>query len=235
MGTIVIIIILLVLLSFALKLTFLRTWIQVIICCLAAIFIGLSTECATEQSKTLIDHWLSSQQVMFNIAALLTVDAAIQFVFCVLKAKQLVKSNLSIRTNIVLHIVGTLPNLMLIPVLFALHVKAIFLYPGANFYVISSIMAIILIIGPPTITHFLSYIIDNSDTRLELMFLVNGMIAALGIIATVNGATAAIGTNSVNWMSLAAVVGLILVGSAIGYTSNHYLTHRRFHNTNAIH
>ena len=69
-------------------------------------------------------------------------------------------------------------------------------------------------------------LLPEEDMRLELLALINMLIAILGVIATVNGRTAAVGTNSVEWAALAAVFGLLAIGAAAGLIIYRYSTNK---------
>ncbi len=55
----------------------------------------------------------------------------------------------------------------------------------------------------------LCWLVPEKEIRLELLFMVNMLIAALGVVATVNGRTAAAGTNQVEWGALGGVAAII--------------------------
>ena len=68
----------------------------------------------------------------------------------------------------------------------------------------------------PVLFSLLVEIIFTKDSRLELIFLVNLLTAALGVIATVNGRTATAGTAQVDWTALCGVLALIIAGAVAG-------------------
>ena len=60
------------------------------------------------------------------------------------------------------------------------------------------------------VSYGLGLLIPEKEIRLELLFMINLLIAALGIVATVNGRTAATGTNHVEWTALAGVFAILI-------------------------
>ena len=62
--------------------------------------------------------------------------------------------------------------------------------------------------------------------RLELMFLVNGLIAILGVISTVNGRTAVNGTTEIEWDALAGVLAIAAAGAIVGVFVNKRVTNK---------
>lgn len=88
-------------------------------------------------------------------------------------------------------------------------------------------MGAALFLAVPLTAYFVKWLLPEPDIRLELMFMINLLIAALGIVATVNGRTAAVGTNDVDWYALSAVFGLLAVGCAAGIVLNRFIIKRK--------
>ena len=63
----------------------------------------------------------------------------------------------------------------------------------------------------------LEYLLPEQELRLELLFLLNVLIAILGVIATVNGRTAVASVGNVDLNSLLAVIALFLFFALIGF------------------
>ena len=226
METVVMIIMLMVSFSFLLKLTYHRLPGLLIMSLIPFIFLGLMHEYAAMQSKTQIAQWLEQPALMLDTSVLLTVDVAFQIAFCILMGKKIC-GKLSRRESILLNVTLWFPGLLIFPVLFSLLVEAVFALPGTDFAAIGwgcGIAAFILI---PALAFGIRYLLPESDLRLELMFLVNLITAALGIVATVNGRTAAVGTDSVGWQALTAILALLIIGAVAGLFLNRILTARK--------
>lgn len=211
METIVIIIMLLVGFSFLLKLTWHGWSGRIAIALLAAIFIMAMTDFATGQSKTQISDWLSMPSLMLDISVWLTVDVAFQICFCILAA-----GRPQGKMRIVYLFTLWFPGLLIFPVLFAFLTEAIFSMPGTDFTLIGRVLAGVVLLGVPVLAYCVRLLLPEKEIRLELMFMVNLLIAALGIVATVNGRTAAAGTNCIEWMALGGVLVLLVAGTISG-------------------
>lgn len=226
METVVMIIMLLVGVSFVLKLTC-HGWAGIaVLSVLSAAFVGFTTGFASEQSKTQIADWLCRPELMLDTSVLLTVDVLIQIFFCVLMARKLA-GTLGRKGNIALQAALWFPGLLIFPVLFSLLVEVVFALPGVDFSVIGWGTAACLLIVVPLASIGLKWLLPEVELRIELMFLINLLIAALGVVATVNGRTAATGTSSVEWGALAAVFGLLVAGSVAGIYYDRIITKKQ--------
>lgn len=212
--------------SFVLKLTCHGWPGRIVNGLVAAIFILSTYGAAASQSKTRIAEWLNQPELMLDTSVWLTVDVAFQICFCVLAAKSLYVS-LTRTERVLLHLTLWVPGLLIFPTLFSLLTELIFTLTGVDFTSIALGLAIVLLAGVPALAALVKYLIPEVDIRLEMMFMVNLIIAALGIVATVNGRTAAAGTSEVEWTVMAAVALLLVLGAAAGIVINRYLNNKR--------
>lgn len=226
MQVVVFIILLMVGFIFLVKLTYHGLVGKIALCALGALFVVFSTDIAASQSKTQIDTWLSSPDLMLDAAVLLTIDVAAQLAFCFLMARQLEKP-LPRWSRVLLVALLWFPGLMIFPALMALLTELIFSMTGADFATIGyGLAGALLILGPLAAIGF-KWLLPEDDIRLELIFLASLLTAALGVAATVNGRTAAIGTNSVEWGALGTILLLLILGTAAGIMLNIHLTNKK--------
>ena len=75
-------------------------------------------------------------------------------------------------------------------------------------------------------SRLIKYLLPEKDIRLEILFLVNILIAMMGVIATVNGRTAVRGVSDINWDALLGVFTITLFGGLIGFLINKYSLNR---------
>lgn len=227
METVALTIMLLVMLSFIVKLSYHRSVGIVLLALLASVALPLLTEYAAGQSRTQIADWLASPGLMLDMAVLLTADVALQLAFCVLQARRLAGEHMGRAARGALLLCKWIPGLLLYPVLLAMLVELIFALPGVAFGHISAYAAagaFLLFAGG---AWGMRLLLPEADTRLELLFLTNAIIAVLGVIATVNGRTAAAGTNSIDFAALAAVVAILAAGLVAGLLADRYLTDKK--------
>ncbi|MCM1290537.1 MAG: hypothetical protein NC201_06320 [Prevotella sp.] len=216
MEIVAIIIMILVGFSFMLKLTYLPTYGRVVICVVCALFVGMNWNTATEQSKTQIADWLQNPELMLDVAILLTIDVCLQITFCIMESGYIFGENLPKAASLIRKITLWIPGILLFIALYALLVEVVFLFPGADFKLIAWTLAFAFFAVGTISPGIIKWGLPEKDLRLEIIFMINAMIALLGIVATVNGRTAVTGTNTVEWQPLLSVIILLMVGSFAG-------------------
>ncbi len=225
METVVMTIMALVIFSFVLKMSG-QGWIaRFITCAVTALFTVLTCEAAA-QSKTQIADWLSQPELMLDMSVWLTIDVAFQTGYCILAAKSLA-GPLGRRGSMALAVCRYVPGLLVFPVLFAILTQLIFSLPGVDFAATAWSLGACLLIAAPLAAAGLRWLVPEKEIRLELLFMVNMLIAALGVVATVNGRTAAAGTNQVEWGALGGVAAILLAGTAAGLAYNRFQTKKQ--------
>lgn len=227
METLVMVIMLLVVAAFVIKLTYHGPIGLGVTCAVGALFVFMTWEYATLQSKTQIADWLADTKLMLDVAVLLTVDVAVQMVMCVLMAKKVAGNRLSRKAEVLLELTLWFPGILIFPVIFAMLVKMMFSFTGMDFSLIGWSCAAIVVIGLPLAVYAMKWLLREDDDRLELMFLINGLIAVLGIIATVNGRTASSGTNNVDIGALGGICAILALGAVCGIIINRIDTKRQ--------
>lgn len=219
METVVIIIMILVSLGFVLKLTFVGMKGRCLIAILVATFVIGSVDFAITQSKTQISDWLSQPELMLDVAVLITIDVAFQVLFCTLTAIRYC-GRLSFYNKCLYNAIRYIPGILIFPVLFIFLTETIFSTSGVSFSTVGWGVAALILLLVPLLSYGFNKVIPEYDIRLELLFMLNLLIAALGVIATVNGRASADGTNSVSWYALLAFLGLTAVAVSLGLIIN---------------
>lgn len=217
MELVVIIVVFLVIFSVLLKMTYLPQFLRVPICMVLAFFVGENWEYAASQSKTRIDDWLQNPDLMLDMAVLLTIDVLMQISFCIMEAKRFSGEPLSKTEIVVRYVTMCIPGILIFPTLLAVLVESIFAFPGVDFITIAWSLAAIIIITGSLAPLLIKWLLPEPDLRLELIFMVNVLIAILGVVATVNGRTAAAGNNSIEWQPLIGIILILLAGFVSGY------------------
>lgn len=212
METAIIFIMLAVCVSFTLKLTFMRLLPCVIEAGIVAAATILCTDFAAEQSKTQIQEWIATPELMLDVAVLLTVDVALQIAFCMSSAT----GGESLKERILRGILLYVPGVLIFPVMFSCLVELIFEFSGTDFFTVSYSLGAAIFIGFPALAAGMKCLMPEKPVRLELIFYTNCIIAMLGVITTVNGRTAATGSNEINFPALAAIAVLCVAGALAG-------------------
>lgn len=219
METVVFVLMILVCFSFMLKQTYRKNRSVAVIAVVCALFTGLMWPYAIEQSKTQIADWLADTALMLDTAVLLTLEVILQMTFCMLAAHVQTSGPLRKRTLWMYRALRWFPGILIFPVLFSALVALIFAFPGVSFSLLSWSMAAGILILIPAGTWLLRRVMPEKDVRLELLFLVNALIAVLGVVATVNGRTAVAGISGADWSALAALVVIIVLGALAGFVA----------------
>lgn len=217
METVVKLAMVLVSLSFVLKLTGYKLRQLLLMALLCALFVGFSWQFAAEQSKTAIASWLSDRELMQDIAVLMTLDVALQMAYCLMAVNLMNSGPLKRRTILMYKLLRLFPGIMVFLVLFSLLVSCVFAFPGVSFPLISWCMAAAVLVLLPLAVLGVRKLLPEKEIRLELLFLSNALTAALGVIATVNGTTASESVDSVDYPATIAVIGIVLLGAALGF------------------
>lgn len=217
METVVKLAMVLVSLSFVLKLTGYKLRQLLLMALLCALFVGFSWQFAAEQSKTAIASWLSDRELMQDIAVLMTLDVALQMAYCLMAVNLMNSGPLKRRTILVYKLLRLFPGIMVFLVLFSLLVSCVFAFPGVSFSLISWCMAAAVLVLLPLAVLGVRKLLPEKEIRLELLFLSNALTAALGVIATVNGTTASESVDSVDYPATVAVIGIVLLCAALGF------------------
>lgn len=226
MEIVTVIIMLLVVTGFVLRLSYHKAAGMAAVSLVPAAFAALSYEAASGQSKTQIADWLMQPELMLDMAVVLTVDVALQICFCVLMADK-IAGRMGRWQKLALGAVYWFPGLLIFPTLFALVVELIFAMPGADFEVVGLCTGGGFLLAMPAAALGVKWLLPEKDLRLELLFMVSLLTAALGVVATVNGRTAAEGTNSPEYAALGAVAALVAAGVAAGYLINKRITNKK--------
>ena len=217
METVVVVLMILVCFNFMLKQTYRKWWSVAVIAVVCALFVGLIWPYAIEQSKTQIADWLANPALMLDTSVVLTVEVVLQMAFCMLAAHVMTTGRIRKRTLWIYRILRWFPGLLIFPVLFSGLVALIFSFPGVSFPLIAWSMAAGVLILIPAGTFGLQHLLPEKELRLELLFLANALIAVLGVITTVNGRTAVSGNTEIDWIALAGLTALTLVGLIAGF------------------
>jgi len=213
MDTVIILMMILVSSSFILKLTFMRTWQIVVEVAAIAIFIIFSVDLAVMQSKTQIEEWVQTPDLMLDVAVILTIDVAIQIAFCI----SMINDGIGFKEKIFRSILLFIPGLLIFPAAFYLLVSMIFSLTGIEFTAVGYGLGIGLIILLPLFSLCMKFLLPEKFCRLELIFYLNCIIGMLGVIATVNGRAASVGVNELNLPALLSIIGIGLSGYISGF------------------
>ena len=203
--------------SFVLKQTFHGVREVMAVSVIVMVFTALMWPFAIEQTKTQIASWLADTRLMLDVAVLLSVDVALTMLFCVMYADITTSAYVSRRKRMVFAFLKYFPGLLVFPVLFSGLTAVIFLLPGVSFQLVGWTLGGLLFLAVPLSVYGLCRLLPECEIRLEMLFLVNILLALMGIIATVNGRTAVIGFDSFDWYALLLVSVIVVAAAVLGW------------------
>lgn len=177
------ILILFILISCILKLSFWKVWQALIFALVCVVFIIWISKFAILQSKTQLIELFENVKVMQNIAVLITIESAIGFAFCFTLLCGVFKE----KNRVWVQLLYWYPGLLIFPALFYSLTQIIYIMPGINFNKISYGLAGGILVGLPALSYFISLICPNKELKLELYFLVTLFVCIAGLVSTVNG------------------------------------------------
>ncbi|MCR4769392.1 MAG: hypothetical protein K5874_04160 [Bacteroidaceae bacterium] len=217
METIVLALIILVCFNFVLKQTYRKAWMVGVITIVCALFVVFTWRFAIEQSKSQLQDWLGNQQLMLDVAVILSIEVIIQISYCIMSAHLMNTGKVRKRTLMVYRLLRWFPGMLIFPVLFHIETMCMFWLTGIDFATIAYGLAGVIAVLIPLLTWSFKWLIPEKELRLEIFFLTNVLIALLGIIATVNGRTAVAGVSEINIDSLVGFATLLVVGALGGF------------------
>lgn len=216
MQTLLIVMMLAVCLTFILKQTFHGMVELMAATVVLAFFTGMMWPFAIEQSTTQIAAWMANQQLMLDMAVLLSIDVALTLLFCVTHVDVHTAEHVSARKCFAYRALKFFPGLLIFPVLFCTLVKLVFTFTGMDFQVISWGMAAVVFVLIPSLTLGAKWLLPERPIRLEMLFLLDVLLGLMGIVGTVNGRTAVSGISEVDFKALLAVALMVVAGTAAG-------------------
>lgn len=225
MEAVIVVILALGVLSTSLKLGFHRPRWWWVWGAVVAVGTGLAWPLAATQSKTQLADFLQNPAMMGDAAVLLTLEVALMLAWCIAD-RQPADGRWRWLRRAARGMLAVFPGVVSLLALFSLLTHLTFSLTGTSFALISWSLAAAVLVAMPALTWLLRWLLPERELRLELLFMLNLGIGALGIVATVNGRTAVEGSASVDWLQLASVAALCLLGLAAGLLLRKRKTHK---------
>lgn len=194
MEVVVQILMLIVLLSTLLKLSFVRWGYVVGYALCLALFLALSYEASSLQTKTGIAQYLTVRELREHTAIFVTIESVLflAFAFGRLGLEQGGTRAIGY-TSIarLLHRLGQsfltyFCGFLIVPVLFYIQTSLIFYLPGVDFALVSYSLAGLVAVLLPALSYLCRRLIPEEGLRLELLFIISALVFVLGIITTVD-------------------------------------------------
>ncbi|MDR1518483.1 MAG: hypothetical protein LBS52_10455 [Dysgonamonadaceae bacterium] len=218
MEYIIQLLILFILLSALLKLSFWKLWQTAVFALFLAAFVIVAQRWAVLQSKTQLTDFLNNVKIMQDTAVLITIESALGFAFCFAELRVMFGLKKARWWQALLR---CYPGLLALPVLFYLQTQLIFAMPGSDFTLLTSLFATALFLGFPLLSLCLAWLCPEKELRLEIYFLVNLFVCIIGLITTVSGETTyTAARNPLNVKAVLLSLGLLCTFFAVGVLFN---------------
>ncbi|MGM9805524.1 MAG: hypothetical protein ACI3Z7_03715 [Candidatus Aphodosoma sp.] len=226
MEIVVTVIMVLVISNVVLKSTFHRLFGKMLFGLVAALFVGLSHEYVIMLSKTQLAGWIADPDLMLDVAVIMTVDVGFQIYSCVRMLDGCGGRPVGKYRWIYL-ICLWFPGVLVFPVLFLTLVQIVFALPGYDFAIIGWGTAGGVLIVLPLLGIGLERLLPEKDIRIELEYMINVLIAILGIIVTVDGRTSVAAADRVEWDAMIGVCMIGVAGTLIGLVLYKYISRKQ--------
>ena len=214
MTLVIQVLILFVFINTILKLSFWRWWQAALFALVGAVFTICICPYTASQSKTQLAELMSSNQVMQDLAVLVTLESALYIAYCLVGLKEIFGKKVTCWGSFLFFY----PGLLIFPSLFYLQALTIFSMPGTDFDSVAYVIAGGVLLLLPLLSYGVRHLFPEKDLRLEVHFLVSLFICVIGLICTADGkVTYAAANNPMNWKAFALAAGLFIVLFLAGY------------------
>ncbi len=197
----------LIIINCAIKLSFWRWWQAGIFSLAAAAFTIAMCPYAITQSKTQIADYLENTAALQDMAIVITLESALGFFFCVTYLRGLYGK----RNPLWARALWWYPSLLVFPVLFCCLTEMVFTLTGVSFSLTSYITAAAVLTGLPLLAWAMRRLAPDGELRIELHFLITLLVCVMGLLSTVNGRTVYAAVESHTDPGAAALAALIFV------------------------
>lgn len=221
MELIIQLLMLLICLSAALKLSHAPVWVSWLYALGLSLFLYFNTDFAAEQTRASISAYIQVPSLREYIAILVTLETMLFVLFAFVSFRSPQQSQNRAIKRLVKRILTYYPSLLVFPSLVYVQCKLFFAFPGVNFNLLSSLLAIglgLLFISLPQLFRLL---LPEREMRLEVLFLSALLIFLLGLITTVNERLIYTAPSyEIPWYSLGLTSLIFLACFAVGIISS---------------
>lgn len=136
-----------------------------------AAFVWWSERYAVLQSKTQLADLLQNTESLQNIAILITIETAVNGVFCLCYPRHTV--------------LKYYPSLLIFPVMFYFLTQALFMAVGVDFTFTTVAVAVGTFLVLPLLTEGMKWLVRDAGGRVEILLLLSCLVCILGLASTV--------------------------------------------------
>ncbi len=218
MEILIYILMMLVVLNCAMKISLWPFWARLAFSLLLGVFAYWSIDYAVMQSKTQIDSWMHREDVLQSMAIIVTLESAIGLMYCFLCFTDDGKRPRRRFFRLLLH---AYPSLLFFPVVFYGLTKLIFLQVGMDFSTTSLIYAIAVVVVSLSCAALAKYLLPQKDLRIEAHLWLTVMVCLLSLLLTQNGEIIYHSqVKSIDWFSMVLTLSSAVIVMAVGFIGN---------------
>ena len=174
-----------------------------------------SIDYAVMQSKTQIDNWLHREDVLQDMAIIVTLESAIGVMYCFSCFTDDVKRPRRRFIRLLLH---AYPSLLVFPVVFYGLTKLLFLQAGMDFSTTSLIYAIAVMAVSLLCAALARWLLPPKDLRIEAHLWLTVMVCVLSLLLTQNGEIIyRSNVRAVDWTSVALTMAAAAIVMGVGF------------------
>ena len=174
-----------------------------------------SIDYAVMQSKTQIDNWLHREDVLQDMAIIVTLESAIGVMYCFSCFTDDVKRPRRRFIRLLLH---AYPSLLVFPVVFYGLTKLLFLQAGMDFSTTSLIYAIAVMALSLLCAALARWLLPPKDLRIEAHLWLTVMVCVLSLLLTQNGEIIYhSNVRAVDWTSVALTMAAAAIVMGVGF------------------
>ena len=174
-----------------------------------------SIDYAVMQSKTQIDNWLHREDVLQDMAIIVTLESAIGVMYCFSCFTDDVKRPRRRFIRLLLH---AYPSLLVFPVVFYGLTKLLFLQAGMDFPTTSLIYAIAVMAVSLLCAALARWLLPPKDLRIEAHLWLTVMVCVLSLLLTQNGEIIyRSNVRAVDWTSVALTMAAAAIVMGVGF------------------
>ena len=215
MEILIFILMMLVVLNCAMKTSLWTLGPRLAFALLLGAFAYWSIDYAVMQSKTQIDNWLHREDMLQDMAIIVTLESAIGVMYCFSCFTDDVKRPRRRFIRLLLH---AYPSLLVFPVVFYGLTKLLFLQAGMDFSSTSLIYAIAVMAVSLLCAALARWLLPPKDLRIEAHLWLTVMVCVLSLLLTQNGEIIYhSNVRAVDWTSVALTMAAAAIVMGVGF------------------
>jgi len=193
-------------------------WIGIGFSLLCGVFVWYSHGFALEQNKLTLETGLEGQKILTDVFLVVMVDLMLTLGFCI----SILKRSINEKENWANRMLGFIPPLMMLPLLYYIQVNMFFTFVGVDFNLLTSILCGAAVIFMLSGTYLTKYVLPGTAFRIELTALLELLIFILVICCTIFHPSALIYTDDtpLDYRSLLLTIGVVVVFFTVGFIWN---------------